>query len=177
MQARLNMAITAIFVVVLSAGAAIAGTSIARLTKVDVESNTTTVPKQSLSSGEHPSFGASLSEEEKGGIEQTVREQLRAIAAQDAKQAFARLSPSTQHFFGQPDKFMRAVAVELPPVLNAKHFAFLGLEQDGSATYQQVLITDADGHDWLARFQVERTSPGDWRVKGCSVEQAPGQEA
>jgi hypothetical protein len=39
------------------------------------------------------------------------------------------------------------------------------------------LITDVLGQEWLAEFQMERQKSGDWRVKGCVVEAAPGQRA
>ena len=42
---------------------------------------------------------------------------------------------------------------------------------------QQVLITDSLGQQWLAEFQVERQQAGNWRVKGCVVAAAPGQQA
>ena len=110
-------------------------------------------------------------------IEDAVRIQLTAIAARDAKRAFAKLAPSTQHYFAQPDQYLEAIASDLPPILATRHFAFLGAGRDKTGANQLVLITDGDGRDWLATFQVERQSAGDWRVKDCVVQAAVGQLA
>ena len=96
--------------------------------------------------------------------------------AQDAKRAFAKLTPSTQSFFGVPEKFLQAVADELPPVLVTKKFSFLGINRAG-ATTSEVLITDILGQEWLADFEMERQENGAWRVKGCVVQANPGQRA
>ena len=93
-----------------------------------------------------------------------------------AKRAFAKLTPSTQSFFGAPEKFLQAVADELPPVLVTKKFSFLGINRAG-ATTSEVLITDILGQEWLADFEMERQENGAWRVKGCVVQANPGQRA
>jgi hypothetical protein len=114
---------------------------------------------------------------ERVDIENAIRLQIRAYVARDAQRAFARLAPSTQRFFGEPDRFLRALAQEIPTVLDARRFAFLGVEQVGRRTVQQVLITDSTEHEWLAEFQLERQTNGDWRVKGCVLQSTPGQQA
>jgi Domain of unknown function (DUF4864) len=119
--------------------------------------------------------GFSLTERRK--IRNAIRLQIRAYAARDAKRAFARLSPSTQRFFGEPDRFLRSLAQEMPTVLDTRRFAFLGVEQIGQRTVQQVLITDSTEHEWLAEFQLEQMKGGDWRVKGCILQSTPGQQA
>ena len=58
--------------------------------------------------------------------------------------AFATLAPSAQSFFGKPDKFLRSVAEEMPPILLTRTFAFLGAERTENRTVQQVLITDVE---------------------------------
>jgi hypothetical protein len=119
----------------------------------------------------------SFSTRDKREIEEAVRTQIRAYVTRDAEEAFARLAPSTQRFFGEPDKFLRSIAQEVPAMLDTRRFAFLGVEQSGSRTVQQVLITDSTGQEWLAEFQLEQQTGGDWRIKGCVVQSAPGQQA
>jgi hypothetical protein len=114
---------------------------------------------------------------EKRNIEQAIRAQIRAYVARDADVAFAKLAPSTQRFFGQPDKFLRSMAQEVPAMLDTKRFAFLGVERTGKRVVQQVLITDSNGHEWLAEFQLELLDAGDWRIKGCILQSTPGQQA
>jgi hypothetical protein len=114
---------------------------------------------------------------EREEIERAVRKQIRAYVARDADLAFAALAPSTQRFFGKPDRFLRSIAQEMPTMLDTRRFAFLGVEQTGRRIVQQVLITDSTEHEWLAEFQLEQLKNGDWRVKGCVVQATPGQQA
>jgi Domain of unknown function (DUF4864) len=118
-----------------------------------------------------------VSPRERLQIEHAVRMQIRAYAARDAEQAFAKLAPSTQRFFGRPDKFLRAIAQETPAMLDTRRFAFIGLEQAGPRIVQQVLITDSTGREWLAEFQLEQQTGSEWRIKGCVVQATPGQQA
>jgi hypothetical protein len=118
-----------------------------------------------------------FSDGEKRNIEEAVKAQIRAYVARDAVSAFATLAPSTQRFFGRPDKFLRSIAQEVPAMLDTKRFALLGVEQAGNRVVQQVLITDSSGHEWLAEFQIEQVDGGDWRVKGCILQSTPGQQA
>ena len=153
------------------AGVGFTGGSFVSLSPLNAAGHVTTVSVQpkSISPDE---FGI----QDKREIEDAVRAELRAIVAQDAKRAFAKLTPSTQSFFGAPEKFLQAVADELPPVLVTKKFSFLGINRAG-ATTSEVLITDILGQEWLADFEMERQENGDWRVKGCAVQANPGQRA
>jgi hypothetical protein len=126
---------------------------------------------------EHADGQRHMTAGDRRGIEHAVRMQLRAYAARDAEQAFARLSLSTQRLFGAPDRFLRSIAQDVPPMLDTRRFALLGLDQNGSVVVQQVLITDSSGREWLAEFQLEPDSAGAWRIKGCIVQATPGQQA
>jgi hypothetical protein len=118
-----------------------------------------------------------FSSQEKRSIEDAVRTQIRAYVARDADQAFAKLAPSTQRFFSQPDRFLRSISQEIPTMLDTRRFAFLGVEQVGNRILQHVLITDSTGHEWLAEFQLEQREGDDWRIKGCILQATPGQQA
>ncbi|XSG82654.1 MAG: DUF4864 domain-containing protein [Methyloligella sp. ZOD6] len=135
--------------------------------------NVTVVPKNSA---EEKTKGFKLSGEMREGIQDTVRKQLKALAKGDANMAFANLSPQTQRYFAEPQRFMNSVATDAPPMVETKSFAFLGIEQDRDGALQQVLLTDEEGRSWLAKFRVERLA-GDWRVESCVVEAVPGQQA
>jgi hypothetical protein len=119
---------------------------------------------------------SALTSTDKRSIENLVRAELRALIALDAEHAFSKLTPSTQSFFGKPVRFLQAIA-EVPPILQTRSFAFLGVERSVSRIVQQVLITDSLGQEWIAEFQVERQKSGDWLVEDCIVEAAPGQQA
>jgi len=171
MRADLKRPLAVALACIFLAGVGFAGGSFISLSPLNAAGHVTTVSVQhkSISPDE---FGI----QDKRKIEDAVRAELRAIVAQDAKRAFAKLTPSTQSFFGVPEKFLQAVADELPPVLVTKKFSFLGINRAG-ATTSEVLITDILGQEWLADFEMERQENGDWRVKGWVVQANPGQRA
>ena len=171
MRADLKRPLAVALACIFLAGVGFAGGSFISLSPLNAAGHVTTVSVQpkSISPDE---FGI----QDKRKIEDVVRVELRAIVAQDAKRAFAKLTPSTQSFFGAPEKFLQAVADELPPVLVTKKFSFLGINRAG-ATTSEVLITDILGQEWLADFEMERQENGAWRVKGCVVQANPGQRA
>jgi hypothetical protein len=178
MQAKLRGRLAAALITLLSAGVALGGTAIASLVSQFSAGGTSVVPKLTRAHSNLPTETASagLTEAERRGIEDTVRAQLAAIAAGDAMRAFAKLAPSTQHYFTKPARYLEALASKLPPILAARHFVFLGAGRDGIGVNQLVLITDTDGNDWLARFRVERQPAGDWRVKDCVVGAVAGEQ-
>ena len=171
MRADLKRPFAVALACIFLAGVGFAGGSFISLSPLNAAGHVTTVSVQpkSISPDE---FGI----QDKRKIEDVVRVELRAIVAQDAKRAFAKLTPSTQSFFGAPEKFLQAVADELPPVLVTKKFSFLGINRAGVTT-SEVLITDILGQEWLADFEMERQENGAWRVKGCVVQANPGQRA
>ena len=178
MQAKLKRAIWASLAGFAFAGVALVATQMATLAGTLLASHQAFAAKSLLQPtalrAEAPT-GFSLTE--RRNIENAIRLQIRAYAARDAKQAFAKLAPSTQRFFGEPDRFLRSLAQDMPTVLDTRRFAFLGVEQIGQRTVQQVLITDSTEHEWLAEFQLEQMKGGDWRVKGCILQSTPGQQA
>jgi hypothetical protein len=122
--------------------------------------------------------GSALTSTDKRRIENLVRVQIRALVALDAERAFAKLVPSTQSLFIEPVRFLQAIADKVPPILQTRSFAFLGIvEASASRVAQQVLISDSVGQQWIAEFQVERQQSGDWLVEDCIVEAAPGRQA
>jgi len=170
MHAKLKGPIAGTLVVFVSVGAALAGGVLISPSAIRATNLLNPVLVK-------PDAAAGCSHTDRHSIEDAVRVELRALVAQDAKRAFATLAPSAQSFFGKPDKFLRSVAEEMPPILLTRTFAFLGAERTENRTVQQVLITDSLGQQWLAEFQVERQQAGDWRIKGCVVAAAPGQQA
>jgi hypothetical protein len=176
----MHATIAATVVALVSAGAAVTATQLGNLAAPPAVSNTlattTTLVKPVRLVPDSGGAGA-LTSTDRRGIEEAVRVQIRALAVQDAEQAFANLAPSTQSFFGKPDRFLESIAEQAPPILLTRSFSLLGAERSGSRISQQVLLTDRSGQGWLAEFQVEREKTGDWRVKGCIVEAAPGQQA
>src|SRR5262249_10887451 len=171
MRADLKRPLALALALILFVGFGFTGASFVSLSPLNAAIHVTAIPVQAESIP--PDEFTAI---DQGKIEDAVRAEVRALVARDAKRAFAKLTPSTQSFFGQPDKFLKAVADELPPILVTKEFSFLGIDRTG-ATNSEVWITDVFGQEWLADFEVERQENGDWRVKGCVVQANPGQRA
>jgi len=179
MQAKFKLMLGAALIALLSGGAVSAQQTFASLPPDSPNGRLTIVPKSAptVPDSSGPSFDSRLAERDKIAIKAAVREQIHALAALDAGSAFAQLAPSTQLYFGGADDFLLNVAEELPPMLRTQSFAFVGLVHKATGLVQEVLISDGSDQDWLAAFQLERQEGGEWRVKGCIVDVAPGQQA
>lgn len=179
MQAKITLIFTAALIALVSGGAVSAQQKLASLPPDSPDGRLTIVPKSAPVTPDSggPSFDSRLAESDKAAIKTAVRQQIHALAALDAGLAFAQLAPSAQSYFGGADDFLLNVAEELPPMLRTKSFAFVGLGRQAAGIVQEVLISDGSGLDWLAQFQLERQANGDWRVKSCIVDVAPGQQA
>src|SRR4029078_11096305 len=111
MQAKLKRAIWASLAGFAFAGVALVATQMATLAGTLLASHQAFAAAAAAKSllqppalrAEAPT-GFSLTE--RRNIENAIRLQIRAYAARDAKQAFAKLAPSTQRFFGEPDRFL-----------------------------------------------------------------------
>ena len=112
MHANLKRPFALVLAFILLAGFWFTGESLISLSPLNAASQVTTVTvkAESVPPDEFTAI-------DKGKIEDAVRAEVRALVARDAKRAFAKLTPSTQSFFGRPDKFLQAVADELPPIL------------------------------------------------------------
>ncbi len=136
------------------------------------QANVTIVPKQIPGIGEavsRPVTGVA-----KQQIERIVSAQLTALARGDARSAFANLSPATQAYFVGPSDFLTMVGQEAAPILRTRSFSFVGTEMQGGVALQQVVLTDDQGRNWLAKFQVQQQTNGEWRVKSCVVGRVKG---
>lgn len=179
MQANIKLILSAALIALVSGGAVSAQQKLASLPPDSPGGRLTIVPKSApvVPDSVAPSFNNRLAESDRVAIKDAVRDQIHALAVLDAGSAFAQLAPSAQLYFGGADDFLLKVAEELPPMLQTKSFAFVGMVQKETGTFQEVLISDGSGQDWLAEFELERQAGGEWRVKRCVVDIAPGQQA
>jgi hypothetical protein len=117
-----------------------------------------------------------LSSWEKQQIATLVRRQMAAVASGDAKTAYEVLSPDTQSFYAHPEAFLFAIGQQTRPITDVRSYHMAGIEQDPFRNLQHVYLTDSQGREWLARFQVVRHGEG-WRVRRCFVEAVEGGRA
>ena len=121
------------------------------------------------------SAAADVTAAEAKSVRAVIRAQLDALAADDAKAAFALAAPDLREMFGTPDDFIDMVRTSYPVVYRPVSVAFLKPERIDDALFQGVHLTDADGNLWLAVYRMVRQRDKSWRIAGCHVVHASGQ--
>ena len=108
-------------------------------------------------------------------VQQVVRAQLDAFAADNADLAFSLAAPSIRQLFGNADNFLQMVRTGYPVVYRPASVSFLQPEPDAKEVVQPVHLTDGQGHAWLAVYRVQRQKDKSWRIAGCVVVAESGQ--
>lgn len=113
---------------------------------------------------------------EKAEIQAVIERQIEAFRQDDALAAFDLASPAIRAMFGTPEAFMRMVREGYRPVYRPRRVTFLDIvDVEGMAT-QRVLVVGPDGQTTLALYPMERQPDGRWRIDGCYLIPAPGEE-
>ena len=120
---------------------------------------------------------AEVSATEAKSVRAVVQAQLKALAADGAKAAFAFAAPKIRDMFGTPENFIAMVRGGYPVVYRPASIAFLKPERVADGIVQGVHLTDADGTLWLALYHLERQPDKSWRISGCEVVPAQGRVA
>jgi hypothetical protein len=114
---------------------------------------------------------AAVNAEDLAQIRAVINRQMDAFRRDDARGAFALVSPGVQQAFGTPERFLDVVRVSYRAVYRPGSVAFLGLTVMGGDAVQQVQITDASGAVWMAYYAMQRQRDGSWRTSGCHLVQ------
>lgn len=104
-------------------------------------------------------------------IRGVIHRQIDALRRDDARAAFALVSPDAQAEFGTPERFLQAVRSSCRPAYRPLRVAFVGLVVLGDEVIQEVRLTDDTGVSWLACYGMERQRDGSWRMNGCNLVQ------
>lgn len=112
---------------------------------------------------------AAVSAEDLAEIRAVINRQIDAFKRDDARGAFALVSPDVQEAFGTPEHFLDVVRVSYRAVYRPAQVAFLGLTVIGPDAVQQVQITDRSGAVWHAYYAMQRQRDGTWRTNGCRL--------
>jgi hypothetical protein len=104
-------------------------------------------------------------------IHQVIHRQIDAFRRDDAQGAFALVSPSVQHSFRTPQRFLDVVRMAYRAVYRPASIVFLDLLVMSGEVVQQVQLTDRGGSLWMAYFSMERQNDGSWRMNGCHLVQ------
>lgn len=102
-------------------------------------------------------------------VQQVVRQQLDALAHQDASGAFALADADMRTQFGNADAFLAAVREQYPMLIQPASMLFLKPETDGTIAVQKVRISDSGGASWSLTYLLNRQHDNQWRISGCVV--------
>ncbi len=121
-----------------------------------------------------PGFAAAaerLSANDVAEIRAVINRQIDAFRRDDARSAFALVSPMVQQEFGTPEHFLDVVRASYRPVYRPASVAFLDVVEIGGEAVQPVQLTDRSGARWLAYYAMQRQQDGSWRASGCHLVQ------
>jgi hypothetical protein len=100
-----------------------------------------------------------------------IQQQIQAFLHDDANAAYSFAAPGIKAMFPDKDAFFAMVKKSYAPVYHPGNYAF-GRNRavdDGATIYQEVLITDSDGKDWSAIYQVTRQPDGSYKINGVQI--------
>ncbi|HZO04650.1 MAG TPA: DUF4864 domain-containing protein [Burkholderiales bacterium] len=104
-------------------------------------------------------------------IRAVIHRQIDAFRRDDARGAFALVSPGVQQAYGTPERFLDAVRAAYQAVYRPASVAFLDLLVMGGDVVQPVQVTDRAGSVWVAYYAMQRQKDGSWRTNGCHLVQ------
>ncbi len=108
-------------------------------------------------------------------IRSVISKQIEAFRQDDGAEAFALASPNIQKKYGNADLFMEIVKTRYRPVYRPKRVQFLELAEGEGQIVQKVLLTISDQETVLALYPMIKVD-GTWRIDGCFLRDAPGEE-
>jgi hypothetical protein len=109
--------------------------------------------------------------EDAAEIRAVIHRQIDAFRRDDARGAFALVSPGVQEQFGTPERFLETVRAAYRAVYRPASVSFLELIVMSGEVVQQVQVTDGAGSVWVAYYAMQRQKDGSWRTHGCHLVQ------
>jgi hypothetical protein len=105
-------------------------------------------------------------------IRTVINRQIEAFRRDDARGAFALVTPSVRQTFHTPEKFMDVVRMAYRAIYRPAAVVFLDMLVLGGEVVQPVQLTDRAGSVWVAYYSMQRQQDGSWRTNGCHLAQA-----
>ena len=113
---------------------------------------------------------ADPSPQDREAVRGVISAQIAAFERNDAVAAYGFAADPIQKIFPTPDRFMEMARSGYAPVTRPRTTVFGLIEsRGGDEVEQEVLITDQEGVDWIARYSLARDPAGKWRITGCRL--------
>jgi ABC-type transport system involved in cytochrome bd biosynthesis fused ATPase/permease subunit len=103
-----------------------------------------------------------------------IQSQLRAFAADDAKEAFKYAAPNIRAMAGSAERFMEMVQNQYEVVYKHSDVAFQKPKVMANRAVAKVRMQDDTGSPWLAIYTLERQGNKLWRITGCVLQPDQG---
>ncbi len=111
----------------------------------------------------------SVSASDSRAVRAVVQAQLKALADNQAEQAFSYAAPAIRQQFGDADLFMAMVRQSYAMLISPRSVSYFRPEGAGGVVTQAVQFRDAEGRLWRAVYELQRQSDKRWRISGCAV--------
>jgi Domain of unknown function (DUF4864) len=105
-------------------------------------------------------------------IQETIRNQITALQADDFARAFSFASPTIKGMFGTPENFGAMVKQGYPMVYRPAEVQMQDLREVAGNLWQRVRITDQAGAGWYLDYQMVETPDG-WQINAVQILPAP----
>lgn len=102
-------------------------------------------------------------------IQEVVRWQLEAFAADDAERAFGLATSAARNELGSADNFLQLIKDQYPPIYRNRLALFSKPEMIDGHMLVMVRLTDPDNSVWLAIYEVQREADGKWKIDSCNL--------
>lgn len=105
-----------------------------------------------------------------------IEAQLEAFRSGKPEAAYALAAPSIKKMFPTVDHFVTMVRRGYAPVYQGGAPVFMRSKSINEDEYaQEVGLTDSAGKAWTALYTLARQDDGSWRITGCYLKPAEGQ--
>lgn len=152
---------------------------IAKLTDPAVTGSTALAPRDLREKASLPPsvVRTGLSGLEQQRIRSSIRGHMQALGKRDAAGAYATLTPAIKDYYKNSNAFLAYLTAELKPLAYAKDFEFASIIRVATDAIQEVVLTGAEGREWIAQFKLQRQPDGRWAISQCLIEAAPGPQS
>lgn len=110
-----------------------------------------------------------VSQEDQLAIKTVVASQLAALADDNADAAFALATADTRSRLRNSDIFLQIIKQQFTPIYRHQRALFSPPEVIAGRMVQIVRLTDSESSVWLAIYQMQKESDGQWKIAGCRL--------
>ena len=110
-----------------------------------------------------------LTTQDRGAIQDVIRQQLDAFGRDDASGAYRFAAPNVQAIFPNQDQFMAMVKQGYPPVYRPRSSEFSELAIRDGDLVQEVELVGPDGKPVLALYTMQHMPDGRWLIAACML--------